>query len=397
MWILNARIIGRPNVSNSNVSNSSDIQSLKFEADGSFQEIYSKPLLSDNEPYVDFNGDFLSLGGVDLQINGALGLAFPDLTLENCDRLSSIGELLWEQGVNAYTPTLVTTSIDKFQGALHGFSVNPTPAKSEARILGVHLEGPCLNAQKRGAHPKQFLQALTPEVMAAVIGDYGKQVAIVTLAPELDASGATIQYLQRHLPDTIVSLGHSLASDQEAEQAFEAGATMVTHAFNAMPPLHHRAPGLLTTALTTPHVWSGFIADGQHVAPRMLKLLLQACPQAGLFLVSDALSPLGLPDGDYPWDDRTITVTQGTARLPDGTLSGTTRPLLSGVTNLVKWGCCSPAQAIALATEAPRQAMGIESSPGELHLNQFLRWTYQPSRQDLTWERLSEQMFLGAP
>jgi len=231
--------------------------------------------------------------------------------------------------------------------------------------------------------------------MKAVIGDYGSQVAIVTLAPELDHSGETIRYLKRHLPSTsVVSLGHSLASDREAEQAFDAGATMVTHAFNAMPALHHRAPGLLTTALTTPQVWSGFIADGQHVVPRMLKLLLQTRPQDGLFLVSDALSPLGLPDGEYPWDDRMITVTEGTARLANGTLSGTTRPLLDGVKNLVKWGCCSPERAIALATEAPRRAMGMPLIQSGVTVNQLLRWTYHPNLADLSWERLAAPMFV---
>ena len=216
--------------------------------------------------------------------------------------------------------------------------------------------------------------------------------AIVTLAPELDPTGQAIQWLKAQLPQAVVSLGHSLASDQDAVQAFERGATMVTHAFNAMPPLHHRNPGLLATALTTDPVWCGFIADGKHVAPRMLQLLIQACPHSGLFLVSDALSPLGLPDGEYPWDDRTITVTDGTARLPDGTLSGTTRPLLDGVINLVKWGCCSVSQAIALATDAPRRALGLPGIQPGLPLQQFLRWSDAPEPLGLTWTRLSNDM-----
>ena len=396
MWILNARIIGHPQSNESHQS----VHFLQFNADGALQGIHPEPPVSENERCLDIDGDFLSLGGVDLQINGALGLAFPDLTAANCNGLSNIGKYLWEVGVDAYAPTVVTTSTDKFQAALsclatYSSSHQSTSANTEALIIGAHLEGPCLNPKKRGAHPEQFLRPLTSEVMADVIGTYRDQVAIVTLAPERDPSGETIRYLKTHLPQTaVVSLGHSLATDHEAEKAFEAGATMVTHAFNAMPPLHHRAPGLLTTALTTAQVWCGVIADGQHVAPRMLKLLLQACPEGGLFLVSDALSPLGLPDGDYPWDDRTITVSAGTARLPDGTLSGTTRPLLDGVKNLVKWGCCSPRQAIALATDAPRQAMGMPQIQLGLPLHQFLRWTYQPNTQDLTWERLSEDQFI---
>jgi N-acetylglucosamine-6-phosphate deacetylase len=115
---------------------------------------------------------------------------------------------------------------------------------------------------------------------------------------------------------------------------------MVTHAFNAMPSLHHRQPGLLGAAIINSDVYCGLIADGNHVCPMMLEIILKASNyEQGVFLVSDALAPIGLVEGVYPWDEREITVTQGTARLADGTLSGTTLPLLVGVQNLVKWGC----------------------------------------------------------
>lgn len=386
MWIVNARLIDSPGGAEPVLSH------LEFDGDGFLIQVTQQFPQSDPATVLDVNGDYLSLGGVDLQINGALGLAFPDLDDQNRDRISDIGSFLWAQGVDAYAPTLVTTSIAKFQGALGILDDYMAQASqsSEAQILGAHLEGPCLNFQKRGAHPEQHLKPLTPEVMQAVVGNYGDRISIITLAPEIADSDQTLHQIKAGLhPSTVISLGHSLATDDEATQAFEAGATMVTHAFNAMPALHHRAPGLLTAALTTPTVWSGFIADGQHVAPSMLKLLVQSRPESGLFLVSDALSPLGLPDGDYPWDDRTITVTNGTARLPDGTLSGTTRPLLDGVKNLVKWGCSSVPRAIALATVAPRHAMGLPTIEDGMALQHFLRWTYQPETLDLSWERCS--------
>ena len=386
MWIVNARLI------NDSGDVEPSLSHLEFDQDGYLSQITDQLPQDSGDNALDIEGDYLSLGGVDLQINGALGLAFPDLDTQNRDRLSEIGKFLWEQGVDAYAPTLVTTSIEKFQGslaALDGYMAETHPT-SESKILGAHLEGPCLNFQKRGAHPEQHLKPLTPEVMKSVVGEYGDRISIITLAPEMADSEQTLQRIRADLPQsTVISLGHSLATDQEAAQAFEAGATMVTHAFNAMPPLHHRAPGLLTTALTTPNVWSGFIADGKHVAPTMLKFLVQSRPETGLFLVSDALSPLGLPDGDYPWDDRTITVTDGTARLPDGTLSGTTRPLLDGVKNLVQWGCCSASKAIALATVAPRQAMGLPLIQPGTPFNHFLRWTLNPDARELDWKRCS--------
>jgi N-acetylglucosamine-6-phosphate deacetylase len=312
-------------------------------------------------PHQDLREDWLSLGGVDLQINGALGLAFPELTVANVDRLDEIGQFLWNAGVDSYCPTIVTTAIANIHqslGLIRDF-IPKTP--KTAQILGVHLEGPCLNPAKRGAHPAAFLQPLTIDVMQEILGTYADMIQIVTLAPELDPSGAVVAYL--HQQGITVSLGHSQATAAEANQAFRLGATMVTHAFNAMPPLHHREPGLLGAAIVHPQVMCGFIADGAHICPTMLQLLLQASQSTsngppGLFLVSDALSPLGLPDGRYPWDSRSITVTHGTARLDDGTLSGTTLSLLQGVQNLVKWGICSIETAITLATIAPRQAIG---------------------------------------
>lgn len=336
---------------------------------------------------IDLEGDWLSLGGIDLQINGALGLAFPDLLPTDQSKLQKICQFLWQQGVDGFLPTLVTTSVEKFQQALATLSAQKSPGDSDqAQILGVHLEGPCLNATKRGAHPQEHLQPLSIETLQAVIGPYKDSVRVMTLAPELEPSGEAVAWLRSH--NIIVSLGHSLATAAEADMAFNQGATMVTHAFNAMPSLHHRQPGLLAAALVHPQVWCGFIADGQHVDPLMLKLMLKASPEQGLFLVSDALAPLGLPDGVYPWDSRQIEVTAGTARLSDGTLSGTTLSLLAGVQNLVHWNLCSVGRAIALATEAPRQALGIPGmGPGQ-PAHCLLRWRHHPQTQTLKWQRL---------
>jgi len=224
---------------------------------------------------------------------------------------------------------------------------------------------------------------LSVEQIKRVLGDYASVVKIVTLAPELDPTGDAIAYL-RSL-GIVVSLGHSQATAAQAQQAFTQGASMVTHAFNAMPSLHHREPGLLGAAIVHPQVQCGLIADGQHVSPIMMELLLRA--SRDVFLVSDALSPLGLSDGRYPWDTRQIDVKNGTARLLDGTLSGTTLPLLRGVQNLVKWKICPVEQAIALATVAPRRAIqqhdGYLDQPAHL-----LRWHLDPATDELKWWRL---------
>jgi len=340
-----------------------------------------------NAVVLDLAGDWLSLGGVDLQINGGLGLAFPDLEAKDLPLLHKICDFLYAQGVDSFLPTIVTTSLDKIQlslATIADFMTNQ-PKINTAQILGVHLEGPCLNYEKRGAHPAKYLLPLTVENLKQVLGEYGQVVKIMTLAPELDPTHAAIAYLREQ--NIIISLGHSLATAQEAQITFAKGASMVTHAFNAMPSLHHRQPGLLGAAIVDPNVYCGLIADGNHVCSTMMEIILRASNYSqGIFLVSDALSPMGLSDGVYPWDEREIIVTAGTARLADGTLSGTTLPLLVGVENLVRWGC-DIAMAIAMATESPRKAIGLSGIKIGQTAN-FLRWHWHEPERQLSWSRL---------
>lgn len=375
LLISNAKVIGRDG-----------LQQVRVAA-GKITAIAPQIPLANTPRTLDLNGDWLSLGGLDLQINGALGLAFPNLTEKHLPQLQDICDFLYTQGVDSFLPTIVTTSVAKIQQSLSviaQFMATQAKWTPTAQILGVHLEGPCLNYQKRGAHPEQYLLPLTVATIQQILGDYSAIVKVITLAPELDPRGETITYLSQL--NITVSLGHSLATAQEAQQAFKSGASMVTHAFNAMPSLHHRQPGLLGAAIVEPNVYCGLIADGIHVDPIMVEILLKASNgDRGIFLVSDALAPLGLGDGTYPWDERQITVTGGTARLADATLSGTTLPLLVGVQNLVRWGQ-EPETAIALATEAPRKALGLSGIAIGQQAN-LLRWYWDQTKQ-LAWERI---------
>ena len=384
LHIINARLPSYPN-----------LQQIWIDRTGSISEILPMNAVFKRVPppdlqVLDVAEDWVSLGGVDLQINGALGKAFTDLSPSDGTCLQKICRLLWEQGVDGFLPTLVTTSVENIQRSLSIIAefVQGKQTEQLAQILGVHLEGPFLNPQKRGAHPSEYLLPLTIDQLQRVLGDYADIVKLITLAPELDTTGEAIPYL-RSLGIT-VSLGHSLATAAQAQQAFELGASMVTHAFNAMPGLHHREPGLLGAALIHPNVWCGLIADGQHICPTMIQLLLRASGYPPkVFLVSDALAPLGLPDDVYPWDKRQIIVKNGTAQLLDGTLAGTTLPLLVGVQNLVHWDICEIESAIALATEVPRQAIGLSGLDLGKPATHLLRWHLNKATTRLTWQRLA--------
>jgi N-acetylglucosamine-6-phosphate deacetylase len=309
-----------------------------------------------------------SCGAIDLQINGALGVSFNDLNQENHRLIPKICDLLWEQGVDGFLPTLVTTSIENYHRSLFYLSqyVNHSLPHS-AQIFGIHLEGPFLHPDKRGAHPLECLLPLTPDTVQQVMGEYSRTIKLITLAPELDENGTTIRYL-REL-GILVSMGHSTANEMATLGAIVQGANMITHTFNAMPSLHHRSVNLLTEALVHDQLYCGAIADGVHVHPKMLKLLYRL-KRDKLFLVSDALAPYGLADGEYGWDQRTIRVVGGTARLLDGTLAGTTQSLWKQVMNLVEWGICDLQGAIATVTTTPAQILGINLMPS-LHWYQL--------------------------
>jgi len=334
----------------------------------------------------DWGGDWLSPGGVDLQINGGLGLAFPELQEGDLPRLLELLELLWRDGVEAIAPTLVTCGIPELRQALAVLrQARAAHRPGRSQLLGAHLEGPFLAPARRGAHPSLHLATPSLEALQQRIGGFEGEIALVTLAPELPGADAVIAELRRL--GILVSLGHSEANEAQASAAFSQGVGMLTHAFNAMPGLHHRNPGPIAAAALGGHVALGLIADGVHVAPSMALLLQRLAPDQ-VVLVSDALAPYGLADGVHRWDQRALIVENGSCRLEDGTLAGVTLPLLEGVRRLARWGG-DVDRAIAAATVLPRQLVGAAADCRSqllgLPLVEALRWS-GPS-DDLRWRR----------
>jgi N-acetylglucosamine-6-phosphate deacetylase len=185
----------------------------------------------------------------------------------------------------------------------------------------------------------------------------------------------------------VVSLGHSAAGEAEAAAAYAAGVGMVTHAFNAMPDMHRRAPGPVAAAALRGDVAIGLIADGVHVAPTMAVLLQRLAPDR-VVIVSDALAPYGLGEGAHRWDERLLLVQDGSCRLEDGTLAGVTLPLLEGVRRLAGWSG-RPDRAIAAATLLPRRVLGEERDLRDLLIGRplaaTLRWS--ETADGLRWRR----------
>jgi N-acetylglucosamine-6-phosphate deacetylase len=190
----------------------------------------------------------------------------------------------------------------------------------------------------------------------------GGFIRMVTFAPE---EGASMQLIPWLLEQGIVpSIGHSNATYEQAAEAVRLGLRHATHTFNAMTPLHHRAPGVVGAVLAFPQVTAQLIADGHHVHPGAMRLLLNAKGLDGVCLVSDSAPFAGLPEGTYPWEGYTLIVMDGTCRLPDGTLAGAHAQLDTGFRNLVDLVGLSPAEAAVCATEVPARSLNI-SPPGE--------------------------------
>lgn len=338
----------------------------------------------------DWGGDWLSPAGVDLQINGGLGLAFPELVDDDLPRLRELLGLLWEDGVEAICPTLVTCAVEPLRQALTVLArARAEHRPGRCRLLGAHLEGPFLAAARRGAHPQEHLASPDAAALEQRIGGFSSgpegDIALMTLAPELPGSEAVIAALRER--GVVVCLGHSEADEAQARRAFDAGVSMLTHSLNAMPGLHHRAPGPVAAAVLRGGVALGLIADGVHVAPSMAVLLQRLAPEQ-LVIVSDALAPYGLADGVHRWDARPLLVQNGSCRLEDGTLAGVTLPLLEGVARLARWsGSAGPA--IAAATLTPRRVLGDRRPVEQLLLGrplaELLRWREGPD--GLRWSR----------
>jgi len=263
---------------------------------------------------IDLGGRILSPGMIECQLNGAFGFNFSTLLdpAAYAKKIKEVNKQLVRTGVTSYTPTITSQRSEIYKCALPhlGPSGAFQVAEGGAESVGAHVEGPFLNPTKNGVHSVDvFRQAQSFEDLEDCYGAgnlWGDEyrpaaVKMITAAPELGQMTSLIPELTRR--GIVYSIGHSEATYEEASAAVGAGATMITHLFNAMRPLHHRNPGIfgvLGKAESLPRPWFGIIADGEHLHPTTIKIAFNAHPD-GFILVTDAMHLVGLPDGAYPW------------------------------------------------------------------------------------------------
>jgi N-acetylglucosamine-6-phosphate deacetylase len=293
------------------------------------------------------------IGGVlapalcDLQVNGAGG---HEVTGGHA-ALDAIDALQLAHGVTSYLPTLISPDDDTAQRVLE--EIAERVADPSSPVAGAHLEGPFISPEHRGVHPRERLRLPEDGVPAWI---EHPAVRVVTLAPELPGALELIARLRAR--GIAVALGHSGAGADAARAGFDAGARLVTHVFDAMPPLHHRAPGLAGAALVDERVWVPAIADGVHVHPLVLELVRRAAGRRAL-LVTDATPAADAPAGRHRMAGIEIAAAGGAARTPNGTLAGSTLTLDRAMRNWTAMTEATLAEALHAAGEGPRAAAGL--------------------------------------
>lgn len=307
--------------------------------------------LPDRVSCIDATGLHLVPGFIDLQLNGAIGL---DFTTEP-RAIWPVAHYLPRTGVTSFLPTIITSPLTAVAAAQEVVISSPPRGFQGATPLGLHIEGPFLHPDKKGAHNPAHLQLPTAEKVANWSPENG--IRLVTLAPELDGALDVAQVLATR--GVIVSAGHSTASFAQATAGFDAGICYGTHLFNAMPPLHHREPGLAGALLTDDRATIGLITDGEHVHPELVKLVWRLVGNGRLTLVTDAMAALGMPPGRYVLGDYEVIVDETTARLPSGTLAGSLLRLDKAVRNLITYTGCTLADALPTVTRTPADLLGV--------------------------------------
>ncbi|RDA93904.1 hypothetical protein CP533_4499 [Ophiocordyceps camponoti-saundersi (nom. inval.)] len=343
--------------------------------------------LSQPDETLDLGGRIVAPGMIDCQLNGAFGFnlsALLDDMSQYGKRVRELNRLLVKKGVTSYLPTITSQRPEVYQKALPylGPSGSRRMADDGAESLGAHCEGPFLNPTKNGIHDVESL--IVADSFADIEACYGYDnvngpnppVRLVTAAPERGRMSDLIADLTSR--GIIFSVGHSEATYEEASEAVAQGATMITHLFNAMRPLHHRDPGIfgvLGQAESRPRPYYGVIADGIHLHPTTVKIAFNAHPD-GFILVTDAMHVAGLPDGTYPWTNggQTSSIVKTGAKVVlenSRTIAGSgdndsSITLLECVNNFLSWTGATIPQALRAVTATPAAMLGLQGIKGTL-------------------------------
>jgi N-acetylglucosamine-6-phosphate deacetylase len=308
--------------------------------------------------HIDATGRWVVPGLIDIHVHGAVGHEVMDATPK---ALEGMSRFFVRHGVTAYLPTTIAASTQAIQAAIENVAHTPQP-EGGAQHLGVHIEGPYLSPEFKGAQPSA--QVRDPDLREFEKWLGSGMVRLVTLAPERPGALDLIDLGVRKGIEFAV--GHSGADYGQLQDAVGRGLHHATHTFNGMRAMNHRAPGVVGGVLTDDRIWAQLICDGVHVHPAVAKLLFRAKGARRLILITDAILATGLGDGQYEQVRQTIVVRNGVARNSTGNLAGSTLTLEVALRNMMSFCNLTLIEALPMVTSVPAEAIGLAGRKGSL-------------------------------
>lgn len=317
-------------------------------------------LLAEADEVYDYGDSLLVPGFVDLQVNGSFGVDVATAP----DRIAELSRSLLSTGTTSYLPTVISSPVSLYEQTLPELAAGISAPNSGpgAEPLGLHLEGPFLNLEKRGAHAAAHVLSPNPSLLEKLL-DLAP-VRMLTLAPELGGAEELMERARNR--GTVVSAGHSETPFETAYAAFDHQVSGVTHLFNAMSPLHHREPGLPGAAFAHPLVVCGLIADGLHVHPEVVGIAFRMLGPDRIYLTTDAIAAAGMGAGEYRLATRTVYLESGVPRLGSGAIAGSILKMNEAFKNILAFTGCTIPEAARMASTTPARLVGEGKRRGRL-------------------------------
>lgn len=307
---------------------------------------------------VDLAGQLLAPGFIDVQVNGGAGVLFNDQP--SPDGIGTIAAVHRRLGTTALLPTLISDDWEIMASAAEG--IRTSLANGEPGVLGIHFEGPWLNARRKGAHDASKLRTPDDPALDLFCAD-GLGTVAVTLAPEMVPPGTIARLAGAGVR---VCAGHSAATYEETRAALDEGLAGFTHLFNGMPPMEGRAPGIVGAALEDNRSWCSLIVDGHHVHPAMLRTAIAAKETGRMILVSDAMPSVGTGHDKFSLGGRIVRVEDGRCVTEDGTLAGSNLHMALAVRNAVEQLGLPVEEALRMASLYPAGFLRLEQERGRI-------------------------------
>jgi len=326
---------------------------------------YAGPSVSAGIPLgarqVDVQGGYILPGLIDTHVHGSHG---DDVMLHGAEGIRRISARFLQYGTTAWLPSTISARHSELLRSIRWCVEAQQNPVDGAEIMGIHVEGPYINPRRKGAQPAEGIRDPDFDEVRELLAAAEGQLRVMTLAPELPGGSELIRMLVEN--GIIASIGHTDATYEQALAGIEAGATHATHLFNAMRPIHHRDPGVITACMNEPEVLAEVIPDGVHLDPQIVRLALHAKGRERALLITDAFSATGLSNGRHTLGPHTVHVDGAVCTLEDGTIAGSILTMDRAVGNAVGFGGANLVDAVHMASYVPARVAGCADRKGSL-------------------------------